>query len=120
MTSSRLSSSRRLVGTVVPVLALLLVASACSGGRRYRPLFGWSSVPACQAAIRSRAFSEFGNVKVDFDGPADETRIGDGRVRVTGTGTIERKKRDDIPIRYECVTKPKRSRLVSAKYSRRD
>lgn len=106
---------------VTALVGIALIAGACGGGRRYRPLFGWASVPACQAAIRSRAFSEFGkNADIEFDAPAEERRIGEGRVRVTGTAMIERGKKGDIPIDYECVTQPKRSRLISAKYSKRN
>lgn len=114
------TSSRRHLAGFALVLTAALLATACGGGRRYRPLFGWASVPACHAAIRSRAFSEFGRAKVVFDGAADEKRVDSNRVRVTGTATIERKKKGDLPISYECVTNPKRSRLISAKYSARN
>lgn len=113
-------SVRRPLAGLVSLLALAVLGTACGGGRRYRPLWGWASVPACQAAIRSRAYSEFGNAKIHFDGPAHEERIDPQRVRVTGTATLERKRKSDLPLRYECVTNPKRSRLISAKYSLRD
>ena len=109
---------RRSATIIAPVLVTLLLTTACGGGRRYRPIFGWASVPACQAAIRSRAFSEFGShAKVDFDSPADERRLDNGRVRVSGTATLERRKKDDLPLDYECVTSPRNSRLISAKYT---
>ena len=112
--------NRRAILIVAVLTGTALVVTACGGGRRYRPLFGWASVPACQAAIRSRAYSEFGkNADIEFDAPAEERRIGEGRVRVTGTAMIERGK-GDIPVEYECVTQPKRSRLISAKYSKRN
>jgi hypothetical protein len=116
------SMIRHRTALVVGLLAATaLIVAACGGGRRYRPLFGWASVPACQAAIRSRAFSEFGkNADIEFDAPAEEKRVGEGRVRVTGTAMIERGKNGDIPIAYECVTQPKRSKLISAKYSKRN
>jgi len=103
------------------LLVAVLVVTACGGGRRYRPFFGWASVPACQAAIRGRALSEFGsNSKIVFDGPAEEEKSSKNQVRVTGTATLERKKKkDDILLDYECVTNPKRSRLISAQYSTR-
>ena len=114
--------NRRRASIIVAVPAgTSLAVTACGGGRRYRPLFGWASVPACQAAVRSRAYSEFGkDADIEFDAPAEEKRIGEGRVRVTGTAMIERGKKGDIPVAYECVTQPKRSRLVSAKYSKRN
>lgn len=108
---------RRFVIGLAPVLAVAVLGSACGGGRRYRPVFGWASVPACQAAIRSRAFSEFGSrAKVVFEEPAEEEHIARGRIRVTGVATLERKKKDDLPLEYECVTNPKQSRLISARY----
>ena len=114
--------TRHPTALVVAALAgTALVVAACGGGRRYRPLFGWASVPACQAAIRSRAYTEFGkNADIEFDAPAEERRIGEGRVRVTGTAMIERGKKGDIPVEYECVTQPKRSRMISAKYSKKN
>lgn len=103
---------------VVASLVLTTVLAVACG--RHRPYFGWASVPACQGAIRSRALSEFGtNARIDFDAPADERRIEKGRVRVTGTAILRRKKRENLALAYECVTSPKHSRIVSAKYSAR-
>jgi hypothetical protein len=102
---------------ILPVLGVAVLVTACGSGRSARSWFRWASVPACQAAIRSRALSEFGpKAAVHFDGPAEENNISKGRVRVQGTATVERKKGDDVKVEYECITRPKQSELVSAKY----
>lgn len=104
---------------ILPVLGIAVIVTACGTGRRSRPWFGWASVPACHAAIRSRVLSEFGpKAKIRFDGPAEENQLAKGRVQVRGTATLERNKGDDLDLKYECVTRPKTSELISAKYGK--
>jgi hypothetical protein len=101
------------------LVALGLLATAC-GLRQGHGWFGWASVPACQSAIRAKALSEFGRKSdIDFQGVANEKRLENGRVRVTGRVIVERKS-ETIKLSYECLTNPRQSRLVSATYDAAD
>lgn len=111
-----MTTSTRISLLLVLVVAAGLVATGCGrrGGRT--GWFGWAAVPACQNAIRARALSEFGRkADIDFEGVADERKLGRGRVRITGRATVERKA-GDIALTYECVVNTRTDRLESAAY----
>lgn len=113
---------RRLTGTILAVAVLGALAGAGCGrrGARGGGWFGWAAVPACQSAVRARAFSEFGrNADIEFEGVADEKRLDKGRVRVTGRATVERKG-GDVNLTYECVANTRADRLESVTYRAAD